>query len=126
MLERIRGGHVLELLGGAAAKRAAGCREDQPAHFSVAAAMQALVNRVVLAVDGQDGHALAAGGVHHQAAGHDQHFLVRQGDGLARLDRAQHGVEGGRTGRCTQHDVDVGMGRDLAETFVADAAVLGW
>ena len=40
--------------------------------------------------------------VHHEAAGHHEHFLVRQRDGLAGLDRAEHGVERRGAGRRAQ------------------------
>ena len=65
---------------------------------AVLAAMQALVNRIVLAVHRQHGHTLAAGGVHDDATGHDEYFLVRQRNGLARLDGRQHRIERGRAG----------------------------
>ena len=88
------------------------------------AAVQALMDRVVLAVDGQHRDALLARRVHHEAAGHHQHFLVGQRDGLARLDRAEHGVERRGAGRRAQDDVDVGMRGDLAKPLVADAGDL--
>ena len=59
-------------------------RRSSPA----AAAVQALMDGVVLAVDGQHRHAFAARRIHHDAAGHDQHFLVGERDRLAGLDRA--------------------------------------
>ena len=33
----------------------------------------------------------APGGLGHEGPGHDQHFLVGEGDGLAGLDRREHG-----------------------------------
>jgi hypothetical protein len=43
---------------------------------------------VVLAINGQYGHAFPPRCIHHDAAGHDQHFLVRERDRLAGLDSA--------------------------------------
>ena len=88
------------------------------------AAMQALVDGVVLAVDGQDRDAAAARGVHHQPAGHDQHFLVGQRDGLARLDRREDRFERRGAGGRAQDEIDVGMGRD-GNQRIAPGAVLG-
>ena len=48
---------------------------------------------VVLAVHRQDRDAAAPRGVHHQRAGHHEHFLVRERDGLAGVDRGEHGLE---------------------------------
>ena len=75
----------------------------------VAAAVQALMDGVVLAVDGQHRNAFLPRRIHHDAAGHDQHFLVGERDRLARLDRAQHRVERRgarttRTARCRRRD----------------------
>ena len=58
--------------------------------------VQALVDGVVLAVDRQDRDARRAGPVHHEAAGHHEHFLVGEGDGLAGVDGGEHGLEGRR------------------------------
>ena len=86
----------------------------EPRDFRCRAAVQTLVNGIVLAVHRQHRHAAAAGRIHDDRAGHDQHFLVRERDGLARIDGAQHRVEARRPRRCEQDDVGVGMrgGRD--------------
>ena len=47
----------------------------------------ALEDRAVLAVDGEEFGPGAPGGLHHEAAGHDQGFLVGEGDALALLHR---------------------------------------
>ena len=82
---------------------------------------QALMDGVVLAVHRQDRHAASAGAVHHQPAGHHQHFLVGQGDGLAGVDGRQHRLEGRRARRRAEHEVDLGMGGDGDQAFGADA-----
>ena len=59
--------------------------------------------------------------VHHEPAGHHQHFLVGERDRLAGVDRREHGFERGRARRGAQHEVDVGMGGDGDQAFAADA-----
>ena len=94
----------------AAAKRPAGRGQDEPADLGRPTAVQALMDGVVLAVDRQDRHAAgAARRIHHQAAGHDQHFLVGERDGLAGLDGGEHGLERRRARRGAEHDIHVGM-----------------
>jgi len=69
-------------------KRTAGRR--QPDAFGVAdlVALQALKDRVVLAVDGQQPDVSRPGGGDHEFAGGHQSFLVGQGNVLAGQDRA--------------------------------------
>ena len=81
------------------------------------AAVQALVDRVVLAVDRQHRDAAPPRRRHHHRARHDEDFLVGERDRLARLDRREDGVERGRAGRGEQHDVGVGMRRDLDQAL---------
>ena len=57
--------------------------------------------------------------LHHHLARHDQHFLVGERNGLARIDRGQHGLERRGAGRGAQHDVDVGMRGDLDRAHAA-------
>jgi hypothetical protein len=47
--------------------------------------------------------------VHHEAARHDEDFLVRERDGLAALDCREHGLERFGPGRRTEHEIDVGV-----------------
>jgi hypothetical protein len=77
------------------------------------------VDGVVLAVHGQDGDAGAAGGLRHETAGHHQHFLVRERDGLAGADGREHRLERGRAGRRAQHDVRVGVRGDRDQALAA-------
>ena len=80
-----------------------------------APAVEALMDRVVLAVDGQDRDAAPMCRVHHQRAGHHEHFLVRERDRLAGVDRREHRFEARRARRSAEHDVDVRVRRDLHE-----------
>ena len=55
----------------------------------------------------------------HQRTSHDEHFLVRQRDGLASLNRGEHRFEPGCPGRRADHDIDVGMRRNGQKSFGA-------
>ena len=77
--------------------------------------VQALVNRVVLAVDRQDFDGSAPRGLHHQPARHDENLLVGERDSLAGVDRGEHRLEARRARRREQHRVHVGPGDDRHE-----------
>ena len=109
----------------AAAERPARRGQDQAPHVPGRTPVQALMNGVVLAVDRQHCHAVPAGRLHHQAAGHHQHFLVGEGDGLAAGDGGEHGLERRRARRGAEHDVDVGMGGHRDQS-VGAARRKGW
>ena len=57
--------------------------------------------------------------VDHQRAGHDEHFLVRERQRLAGVNRRERRLEAGRARRGAEHDVDVGMGGGRDETRAA-------
>ena len=73
----------------------------------------ALMDRVVLAVDGQQRLALAARLGRDQIAGGDQAFLVRQADGLAGFDGFVGGFQSGDAHDSADHEVGIGMGGDF-------------
>jgi hypothetical protein len=75
--------------------------------------VQALVNRVVLAVDRQHRDPLAFCRGHHHGAGHDQDLLVGQRDGLAGGDRRENRVERRGARRRKQHDVSLWVRGDV-------------
>ena len=104
------------------AERSSRRGQDEPSDLRPGAPVQALVDRVVLAVDRQNGDATAAGGLGDDAASHHEHFLVRKRDGLAVLDGRDHRFEplGPRGG--AQHEVDVGMRGDRDEAVTAGTA----
>ena len=66
---------------------------------------------------GRIGNAASPCGLRHDAARHDQHFLVGEGDGLARLDGREHRFQGRRPGRGAEHQVDVGVRGHRHEPF---------
>ncbi len=71
-------------------------------------AVQALMHRVVLAVDRKDRHASAARCVRHERARHHEYFLVGDGDRFSGVDGGEHRLESGRTGRRANDDVGFG------------------
>ena len=74
-------------------------------------AAQALVYRVVLAVDRQQRLALAPRLGGNQFAGGHQAFLVGQPDLLARLHRLVGGFQPGHADNCADHEIDLRVGR---------------
>ena len=125
MTQRVGRRHVRERGLGQLAERAARRRQNHPTDLAGVTPVQALVDRVVLAVHGQHGHAPPRGGGHHQRASHDENFLVRERDGLPRVDGGEHGVESRRARRGEEHDVDVRMGRDRDQAVDARAQARG-
>ncbi len=78
-----------------------------------APAAHALVDGVVLAVDGQQRLALAARFGGDQIARGDQALLVGQADGLAGFDGFVGGFQSGNADDGADHEVGVGMSGDL-------------
>ena len=75
------------------------------------------MNRVVLAVDGQDVNPACARAIHYKAPGHHQHFFVRERDGFPGVDGAEHRFECRGAGRGTEDQIDVGMGGNGDQPF---------
>ena len=73
------------------------------------------MNGVVLAVDRQQIDAVCPRGGGDERPRHHQHFLVRERDALACRDRRQHGFERGCARRGAEHDVDIGVRRNIDE-----------
>ncbi len=98
---------------------AAGGGEDQPAHVFGPAAVEALVEGAVLAVDGQEPGAGLPRPGEHELPGHHQRLLVRERDVLARLERAvgRHEAQGAHRGG--DHHVRLGPGRHLDHALAA-------
>ena len=88
----------------------AGRGEDQPAHLAAVAAVQALVNGVVLAVDRQNRDAAPRARRPPSARpAMTSTSLLASASVLPRVDRRQRGLEAGGARRGAQHDVGVGM-----------------
>ncbi len=103
------GGDVRQARGRKLAEWTTGGGEDQPPDVTRVAAVRALVDGVVFAVDREHGHTAAAGAFHDDRAGHHQDFLVGERDGLATVNRRQHRVERRRPRRREEDDVGVGV-----------------
>ena len=88
-------GDCPELALGQIAKRPAGGSEDELADIRFFPGLQRLGNGAVFAVNGQQGYLAAFYRGHDQVAGHDQGFLVGQGDVFSGLDGRQGGSESG-------------------------------
>src|SRR5215472_18043409 len=84
---------IAHLLERALAKRTAARGQDDFLDRLDAREIKTLPNRVVLAVDRQEGSTMADHFLHHEAAGTDQDFLVRKGDNAAAPNRGERGFE---------------------------------
>ncbi len=93
---------------GPGAERAARCGQDEPRQLAVVPG-DTLQHRAVLGVHRHQLAPALPRGLGHQLAGHDQRFLVRERDPLARAERRERGVEPGGAHDGVEHDVDVGM-----------------
>jgi len=93
VLERLFGSDGGELRQRQLAEGPAGGRQPDGLHLGVRADAQALMDGVVLAVDGQDGHVARAGRRSEDFAGGDHALLVGQADGLAGQDRGVRGFQ---------------------------------
>ncbi len=101
------------------AERPARRGENDPSDICWLFAFQALKNGVVLTVDRQNVYALVARFAHHDLARHDQNFLARHGEILARFDRRQRGAQTARADDCHQHHVRICQAGDLEQTRFA-------
>lgn len=99
-------------------ERASGGGEPDAGHFvdgpvcADAAAAETLVDGIVLAIDGQERLALAAGFGGDEFAGHNQTFLIGQADGFASFDGLESGFEAGDADDGADDEIDIGMGGD--------------
>jgi hypothetical protein len=109
VLQRLLGGDGSELSEWKLAERPARSREPDGLDFSVRADAQALVDGVVLAVDGQDGHVALAGGGGEDFAGGHHALLVGQTDGFAGQDGSMRGFEAGNAYDGGDHKIGIGM-----------------
>src|SRR5882762_5404040 len=87
MSQRLLRRHIRQILQRRLPKRPARRRQNNPQHFPMRPAAQALVYRVVLAVHRQQFLPRLLHRRHHQLAGRHQHFLIRKRNHLPQLDR---------------------------------------
>src|SRR5579863_10335099 len=107
VLEGLLGRDGCELIERELAERAARGGEPDGLDFVVGAGAQALVDGVVLAVNGQDRDAEAAGSGGEDFAGGDHALLVGEADGLSGEDSGVGGFETGDADDRGDDEVDV-------------------
>ena len=112
VLEGLGGGDVVEVGERGVAEGAAGGGEPDLFDFGGGAAAEALVDGVVLGVDGEEVDVVLAGGGEDEVAGGYQAFLVGQADGLAGEDGRVGGFEAGYADDGRDYEVDFGEGGD--------------
>ena len=94
MLERVGLRLSRKLLRAQTVERPARAGQNEALDLTaVAAALQALEDRAVLAVDGDDLRAVFFRRVHHKLARADERFLVRKRDAFFLLDRCERRLE---------------------------------
>jgi len=119
MPQRHFGRHIFQLRRGRLAERPAGTGQNQTTHRGGIASIEALENRIVFAIHRQHAHASPAGRLHHHLAGHDEDFLARHGDVLARLDRRQRGTQPAGSDNRDQNQIRFGHCRQLHQPLDA-------
>ena len=103
------------------AERPAGCGQDmsradtssESSDSDLNAAVQALKDRVVLAIDRQDLHTSLSRCVHHDLASHDQDLFARDRQIFSRLDRRQRRSKSASSDDGHQHHLGIVERRDL-------------
>ena len=114
------GGDVFERLDRAVQERTARGGQEDLGHAGRAGLArirlrQGLENRIVLAIDRQQGGAVLVHRIHEQLAGHDQRFLVREQNFLASTGRCQGRGQAGGADDGGHHGIGVGAGGDRTQ-----------
>ncbi len=115
MCERLLGRDVLELGARAAAERAARAGEDERVDLLRLASLEALEERRVLAVDGQDPPAAPLCARERELAGGDEALLVREREVDAALERPERRVDAGEADDGVEDDVGLGAVEELGQ-----------
>ena len=113
MFEGLLWGDVFEVGQGGVAEGAARCGEPDLLHFGCGAAAQALVDGVVLGVDGKEGYVVLPGGGEDELACGYEALFVGEADGLAGADCGVGGFESGYAYDCGDYEVDLGQCGDV-------------
>ena len=105
MGERLLRGHVRELVAGAAAERPAGCGQNEARDACAVAPLEALVERRVLAVHGQEQPSPTLVRGDGELAGRDEALLVGERERHTVLERPQRRPDAGESDDGVQDDV---------------------
>ena len=119
MTERLLGGDRRELLAGEAGEGPAGGGEKDAFDGLARLALQALEDGGEFAIDGEQAGAGALGDSRDHAAGHDEGFLVGEGDVEAELERGGQGGKAGAAGDRRDDEVGAALSDQLLETGLA-------
>ena len=125
--QSVRLGHALQLRRLLPVERSAGAGQQQPPHLvPVSAAHQALEDRGMLGIDGNDLCAVLPRRLHHQLARADKRLLVSKGDALFLLNCRQRRAQANHTDDCRYHRVGffICSGGDQTIHAVQDADIL--
>ena len=114
-----RRSNVRQLLDGRRAEGASRGGEEDFVDGIAVFAHQALENRAVLAVHGQNRRAVFHGQFRNEFARHNERFLVGQCDGFPGLDGRDGGAESGETHHGRHHHVDLRQTCRVANGFGA-------
>src|SRR5271156_491754 len=110
MIECLLNRDGAELRGWSVQEWASGGSQPDALDFLHPATTQALMDRVVLAVDGQQRLTLFASFSGDQLAGSDQAFFISYTDCLSRLNSLVGGLKSSHADDGADHEVDLRMG----------------
>ncbi len=113
VLEGLGGGDVLEVGEGGVAEGASGGGEPDLTDLGWGSAAHALVDGVVLGVDGEQGYVVLVGGGDDEFACGYEALLVSEADSLAGFDGGVGGFESGYSDDRGDYEVDFGEGCGL-------------
>lgn len=116
MLERVGGSDLSETFRRPIAKRATACCQNYASQTRVGMSLKTLENGVMLAVDRQQFHVMAAGGGHHEFTGENEHFFGSQRDVLASGDRVECRLKANGSDDCDQHEIGFGERREVLQS----------
>ena len=120
VIQRVLPRGVGDALPRPGAKRAAARRDEQAAHVAARTRAEALEDRRVLTVDGDDLSATLRARGGRQLAGDHQRFLVRQRHPLSGGECGERRIESRGANDRIQHDVHVRAERRLDERALAE------
>ena len=119
MIERLCPGYRKQSFFGGFPEGSSRGRQNQAPDFAAASSAQALVDGIVLAVDGENLHALFFRFLHHELPRHHKSLFVSQSQLFSRLERAVGGEQPRRSRNGRERQCHFGMAGDLRVTLIA-------